>query len=63
MHYLIRLCSLFFLDTVYYVDVTLIGYLENNVIDVHNIEYIDNVRACSLDVFVCIFKSQEVPYI
>lgn len=29
-------------NTVYYVDVTLIGYLENNVIDVHNIEYIDN---------------------
>ena len=37
-------CSICFAATVYYLDVMLIGYLESNVIDVDNVEYIDDVR-------------------
>ncbi|MPC24810.1 von Willebrand factor A domain-containing protein 7 [Portunus trituberculatus] len=32
-------------DTVYYLDVTLIGYLESNLLDVDEVEYIDNTGA------------------
>lgn len=33
-----------FAGTVYYLDVMLIGYLENDVIDVDYMEFVDNVR-------------------